>query len=110
MSIFRLYADNGHCAGFWIQHRTWRNTCAQVRSIAGKQSGRLPGLAPMHGGAQVVLLSYDVRSGRPIDLGPLLQEPTDRNFARIAQPSWYRPTRDEILQYEPARIGAIVRQ
>ena len=110
MSIFRLYADNGHCAGFWIQHRTWRNTCAQVRSIAGKQTGRLPGVAPSHGGAPVVLRAYDVRSGRPMELDPTSPEPDDRNFARIAQPSWYRPTPDEILQYEPARCGATLRQ
>src|SRR5207248_2911932 len=51
VSIFRIYVENGHCAGFWVQHRTWRNICAQVQSIAGKQFGRLPGVAPMHEGA-----------------------------------------------------------
>ena len=108
MSIYRLYADNGNCAGFWIQHRTWRNTCAQVRSIAGKQSGRLPGLAPMHAGAEVVLCGYDVRSGRPMGLEPLHQEPHDRNFTRIAQPSWYRPTGDELSQFQVGS-GAVAR-
>jgi hypothetical protein len=107
MSIFRLYADNGDRAGFWVQHRTWRNTCAQVRSIAGKPFGRLPGNAPTHAGADVVLRSYDVRSGRPIDLGAAIQEPHDRNFARIAVPVWYRPTPDEMLQYERGCCGTI---
>ena len=28
MTILRLYSDNGHCAGFWVQHRNWPNACA----------------------------------------------------------------------------------
>jgi len=35
MTIYRLYSDNGNNAGFWVQHRTWGNVCAQVHSIAG---------------------------------------------------------------------------
>ena len=101
MTIYRLYSENGDRAGFWVQHRSWSNACALVRSVAGRSAGRLPGPAPHHNGAEVVVEAFDVRSGRPIDLGPVLDAPTDRNFTAIARPWWYH-TSSEIVR--PDRI------
>ena len=86
MNVYRLYAQNNHRAGFWVQHRTWCNTCAHVQTIAGKSSGTLPGLPDL---AEVVVSIFDVRSGRPIEVDSLLQQPEDRNFSTIAEPYWY---------------------
>ena len=66
MTIYRLYQENGHRADFWVQHRSWSNSCARVISVAGLESGRLPGAPPRHGEAAVVMLMFDVRSGRPL--------------------------------------------
>ena len=91
MTIYRLYAENGHRAGFWVQHRTWGNVCAQVQSIAGRDCGLLPGSAPLHENAPVTMRVFDVRSGRPMPRDPTLHPPADRNYARIAEPFWYDP-------------------
>jgi hypothetical protein len=88
MTIFRMYADNGNRAGFWVQHRSWPNTCAQIRSIGGRRDGRLPGAAPLHGGVAVIVRVFDVRSGRAIAPPHVLEHPDDRNYARIAEPAW----------------------
>jgi len=97
MTIYRLYAENGHRAGFWIQHRTWDNACARVENIAGRDCGALPGRAPLHDHAQVQVSGFDVRSGRPLDIGPWLEEPDDRNFTRIAEPAWSHAARRAAL-------------
>jgi hypothetical protein len=89
MNVYRLYAQNNHRAGFWVQHRTWCNTCAHVQSIAGKSSGTLPGAGPIHDLADVVVSIFDVRSGRLIEGDSLLKQPDDRNFSLIAEPYWY---------------------
>lgn len=89
MTIFRLYAENGCNAGFWVQHRTWQNTCGLVRSLAGRQRGALPGAPPLHDDADMVMETFDVRSGRPCPVVESLR-PDDRNFNRIAKPTWYR--------------------
>jgi hypothetical protein len=94
MTIYRIYSDNGNRAGFWVQHRSWANTCAQVQSVAGRDHGTLPGPAPLHDNAEVVVRGFDVRSGRPVELGPLLQTPQDRNYSIIAEPMWYRRSED----------------
>ena len=92
MTIYSMYVQNGHRAGFWVQHRSWTSNCARVRSIAGQQSGKLPGEAPLYGNAEVLIQGFDVRSGRPIQLGPRLEAPEDRNYVIIAEPGWYRGT------------------
>ena len=92
MTLFRLYVENGHRAGFWVQHRSWTDRCAQVRSIGGRTCGALPGAAPLHDNAEATIESFDVRSGRKID-APLIEAPSDKNFARIAEPPWYLPSR-----------------
>ena len=89
MTLYRLYAENGHRAGFWVQHRSWGNICAQVQSIAGLRSGALPGIAPLHDKAEVLVRVFDVRSGRPMQNPPSLMPPHDRSYTRIAEPSWY---------------------
>jgi hypothetical protein len=89
MTIFRLYAANGDRAGFWVQHRSWPNMCAQVLSIGGRRAGRLPGKPPLYNHAEVIVRGFDVRSGRPIELGPVLESPEDAHFAFIAEPSWH---------------------
>ena len=90
MTIYRMYAQNGNRAGFWVQHRGWENTCALVLSVGGRAVGPLPGRAPLHGGAEVTVRRYDVRSGRLLATGVRLDEPGDKNFAFIAEPSWSR--------------------
>jgi hypothetical protein len=66
MTIYRLYQENGQRADFWVQHRSWSNSCARVISVARRESGRLPGAPPRYGEAAVVMLMFDVRSGRPL--------------------------------------------
>jgi hypothetical protein len=89
MSIYRLYAQNGQSAGFWIQHRSWSNACAWVQSVGGRRRGALPGRAPFHNYVEVAMQGYDVRSGRPMELeASSLPPPHDRSYSRIAQPAW----------------------
>jgi hypothetical protein len=90
MTIYRMYSDNGNRAGFWVQHRTWANMCAQVQTIAGLRQGKLPGQGLLHDNAEVLVQGFDVRSGRPVALGPRLETPEDRNYVVIAEPGWYR--------------------
>ena len=91
MSIYRLYEQNGNNAGFWVQHRSWSNACARVMSIGGRAMGPLPGRAPLHDAATVIIQGFDIRSGRRAELGPALDDPSDHGFSRIAEPSWSRP-------------------
>jgi hypothetical protein len=91
MNVYRLYQQNSHRAGFWVQHRTWMNTCAQVCSIAGQQSGLLPGPASLHPRADVMVHLFDVRSGRVLQRDSLLEQPEDRNYTQIAEPHWHHP-------------------
>ncbi|MGD0540000.1 MAG: hypothetical protein ABSB33_00645 [Tepidisphaeraceae bacterium] len=90
MTLYRMYVDNGNRAGFWVQHRSWSNACAQVQSIAGQRDGKLPGHAPLHDNADVVIRGFDVRSGRPVELGPRVDATQDHNYSVIAEPEWYR--------------------
>ena len=94
MTIFRIYTENGCHAGFWVQHRSWRNMCGIVRTVAGQQRGALPGIPPAYDDAPVAIDTFDVRSGRPVPTSELLP-PGDRNFSRIAQPNWYRSPRSD---------------
>src|SRR5437763_197426 len=87
VTIYRVYVENGNRAGFWIQHRSWANTCAQVQSIAGQCEGKLPGTAPAYDSAAVMLRIFDVRSGRPI-CSDTPVDTADRHFTRIAEPCW----------------------
>lgn len=86
MTLYRLYEQNDHRAGFWVQHRTWSNACARVETIAGRRSGRLPGASPGHEDAEIIIEIFDVRSGRRMH--PATQCPLDRNYALIAEPWW----------------------
>jgi hypothetical protein len=88
MNIYKLYAANGDRAGFWVQHRTWKNMCAHIQSIADQQCGALPGPSPLHDNAKIVARIFDVRSGRPIPVGPSLDNPDDHNYTVIAEPAW----------------------
>jgi hypothetical protein len=90
MTIYRLYRDNGNSAGFWVQHREWKDVCAQVQSVGGQRTGSLPGRPPDHDDAIVLVNGFDVSSGRRVPLGPALEQPHDRNFRRIADPPWAR--------------------
>lgn len=97
MSIYRLYVQNGNCAGFWIQHRSWQNRCAQVETIAGHRKGPLPGRSPMHDGADVLVRCFDVRSGRPVAGNTSAEKPEDRGYVLIADPPWYtRPASETV--------------
>ena len=89
MTIFRLYSENGHYAGFWGQHRDWPNACARVVSIDGRRSGELPESAVERGDCAVALESFDVRSGRRFHAKPPPAQ--SARFVRIAEPAWYRP-------------------
>ncbi len=90
MTIYRIYADNGDRAGFWVQHRKWTDRCAQVQSIDGRKHGQLPGAAPDHCSAQISFRWYDVRSGRELPAQPVLENCQDKNYATIATPWWSR--------------------
>ena len=90
MTIYRLYSDNGCAAGFWVQHRSWGNVCAQVYTIAGQRRGRLPGAPPLHDCAPAEFRWFDVRSGRAIKAPAETLEPGDKNYASIAVPWWSR--------------------
>ena len=89
MTILRLYAENGHCAGFWVQHRQWLNVCARVTSIDGHRFGELPDGVELRNDVDIILESFDVRSGRPLHAAP--RPAHDTSFVRIAEPAWYRP-------------------
>ena len=89
MTIVRLYAENGHCAGFWVQHRNWSNACARVASINGRRFGELPEGAELRSDLDITLERFDVRSGRTLQAEPPRAQ--DATFARIAEPAWYRP-------------------
>ena len=84
MTIYRIYLENGNRAGFWVQHRNWSNTCARVISIAGRDAGPLPGAAPRHEEAAVVMLMFDIRSGRALQGEPM---PADGAGAVSASPT-----------------------
>jgi len=88
VTIYRLYAENGNRAGFWVQHRTWSNSCALVRSIAGRAEGSLPVAVPAGEAIQVRMEIFDVRSGRAITSDPADGHCDDRNYTRIAEPYW----------------------
>jgi len=97
MSIYRLYIQNGNCAGFWIQHRTWQNKCAQVVSINGRNKGGLPEGASMQAdGVQVRW--FDVRSGRSVSTSGSIDRPEDNGFVRIAEPPWNFRSRSSSLR------------
>lgn len=102
MTIYRLYSDNADTAGFWVQHRSWGNVCAQVHAIAGQRRGRLPGAPPLHDRAIAELRWFDVRSGRAVDAPPKTLEPEDKNYASIAVPWWSR----RIEASRPPRLPA----
>ena len=61
MTIVRLYAENGHCAGFWVQHRNRSNACARVASINGRRFGELPEGAELRSDFDIALEGFDVR-------------------------------------------------
>jgi hypothetical protein len=90
MTLYRIYTENGNRAGFWVQHRNWKNICARIQSIGGQESGRLPGQAPLHDHAPINIECFDVRSGRrSAEAGFVEQLVSDAKFVTIAQPSWY---------------------
>ena len=90
MTIYRIYNENGNRAGFWIQHRTWPNMCAQVQSIAHRESGILPGTPPARNQFAVLVNYFDVRSGRIVGLDPVIDLPDDSGYVTIAEPLWHR--------------------
>ena len=85
MTIYRIYAENGNRACFWVQHRTWRNACGHVQSIAGQSEGAL---GRNDGSDDVLMHVFDIRSGRPIPSHPPRDYRDDRNYTRIAEPFW----------------------
>ena len=85
MTIYRIYADNGNRAGFWVQHRSWGNVCGHVESIAGQSNGVL---CDTEGGDAVLMQLFDIRSGRPVPSQSPCDYRGDRNYTRIAEPSW----------------------
>ena len=88
MTIYRLYGENGNRAGFWVQHRSWLNTCALVKTVAGQSEGSLHVAVPAIDGIAVLMELFDVRSGRSIESRSMLGQGNDRNYTRIAEPYW----------------------
>jgi len=105
MTIYRLYSDNGNNAGFWVQHRTWGNVCAQVHSIAGHRHGRLPGAPPLHDRARAEFHWFDVRSGRAVEAPAQTLEPEDKNYSSIAVPWWSRRSEMTHAAHSPVSAG-----
>ena len=99
MTIYRLYTQNGNCAGFWVQHRQWTNACARVDSVNGRRFGALPHDAETRADAAIVMQSFEVRSGRPVEPESLPAD--DRYFDQIAEPAWSR-----VRCEDPPRVGA----
>lgn len=96
MSIYRLYIQNGNCAGFWIHIEPGR-TSAQVVSINGRNKGGLPEGASMQAdGVQVRW--FDVRSGRSVSTSGSIDRPEDNGFVRIAEPPWNFRSRSSSLR------------
>jgi len=96
MTIYRLYAHNGNRAGFWVQHRSWNNMCARIQTIGGQAAGKLPNLPPLHENIEVLVQGFDVRSGRPVQLGPRLEHPEDQKYVLIATPCWYNESHQSL--------------
>ncbi|HEX8523765.1 MAG TPA: hypothetical protein VF669_16030 [Tepidisphaeraceae bacterium] len=89
MTIQGLYLQNGLRGGFWVQHRSWRNMCAQVRKIEGQQDDALSSeCARDTAGTDLIVQCFDVRSGRALPAEHCLENPEDRNFTLIAEPAW----------------------
>lgn len=90
MSIHKLYADNGNIPGFWVQHRSWQNICARVVTMnpAESDGARRRPSRPIN--ATLTLETFDVRSGRRLDMASPPPGEDDRGFTRIAEPCWYR--------------------
>ena len=91
MTIYRIYTENGDRAGFFVQHRSWANTCARVHSVGGLCRGKLPGRAPYYENAPVEFEWFDVRSGRELEAAAVPAEPQDKHYSSIATPWWARP-------------------
>jgi hypothetical protein len=98
VTIYRLYTENGNRAGFWIQHRSWSNICAQVQRIAGQSEGRLPD-PPTDDCASVLMRVFDVRSGRPVPVpvAPAPEACQDRHYTRIAEPHWHHHRSNSLI-------------
>ena len=109
MTIYRIYNDNGDRAGFWVQHRKWKDWCALVLTINAKAEGPLPGTAPYHDDAPVEFQWYDIRSGRKLDTPPILEDLRDKNYATIAVPSWSRRAEGEGRRYRMVSGGSKAR-
>ena len=105
MTIYRMYIENGERAGFFVQHRSWANTCARVTSVAGLSRGKLPGRAPHYENAPVEFEWFDVRSGRELDAAALPCEPQDKHYSSIATPWWSRPRPQLASVLSPVSAG-----
>jgi hypothetical protein len=89
VTIHRMYAENGNRGDFWIQHRTWTNTCAYVQSLAPVPPDDASS-SPADGQTleQFHVRVFDIRSGRRIISQPPPDCRADRNYTRIAEPFW----------------------
>jgi len=101
MTIYRMYADNGNRAGFWVQHRSCATRARKWKALPGSELENCP--ATLH--FTTMRLSwcdaFDVRSGRPLQPGPQLETPQDSHYRIIAQPGWYRGAKEV-----PAAVGS----
>jgi hypothetical protein len=97
MTLFRMFVENGRRGGFWVQHRSWQNRCAQA-CLVGAEEPAPPGTVAIAtaevptisaSGGRLELTAYDVRSGRRIFADGQL--PDDGHYTRIAEPAWSHP-------------------
>jgi hypothetical protein len=105
MTIYRMYIENGERAGFFVQHRSWANTCARVHTVAGQARGKLPGNAPYYDNAPVEFEWFDVRSGRELEAAASPAEPQDKHYSSIATPWWSRPRPEVVSVLSPVSAG-----
>jgi hypothetical protein len=70
--------------------------CAQVQSVGGHRTGILPGTGHGNDDAPVLVQCFDLSSGRLVSIDPIVKQPRDRHYKRIADPPWARASRSQI--------------
>ena len=85
LNIYGMYAQNDHKAGFWVRRNSWSTSSfAQVKTIAGAESGPLAGKPPYHERQKVSMDFYF--DGRLHETNAELSCPGTYAYTLIADP------------------------
>lgn len=68
LNLYQLYEDNDWKAGFLVRRYSWGNTYALVKSVAGKEAGRLSGRGPHWFGRPVIADVFGKWEARDVEL------------------------------------------